>query len=200
MPVWGWILIVLALLALAAAAFLRYRKSQSLKKRFGPEYDRVVQQSGSRRDAEKELSGREQRREQLNIRPLDPAARDRYTERWRKVQADFVDSPATAVTEADALVTEVMRERGYPMDDFEQRSADVSVDHPQVVESYREAHRLGQLSARGEASTDDLRQAIRQYRRLFEELVEASADEPIERERETASQKSSATDQERTRR
>src|SRR5579862_5230862 len=102
MPVWGWVLIALAIVAIAAAAFLRYRKSQNLQRRFGPEYDRVVTQSGSRREAEKELSGRERRREQLHIRPLDPGLRDQYVQRWQTLQADFVDSPATAVTGADA--------------------------------------------------------------------------------------------------
>jgi hypothetical protein len=200
MPVWGWGLIALAVVAVAALTFLRYRRSQGLRQRFGPEYERVVTQSGSRRNAEKELTNRERRREQLHIRQLDPAERDRYAARWRNLQADFVDSPPTAVAGADALVTEVMRERGYPMDDFDQRSADISVDHPVVVECYREAHRLSRLSANGEASTDDLRLAIRQYRRLFEELLEMPADEPMKRERDAVVDDSRAADAERTRR
>jgi hypothetical protein len=186
MPVWGWVLIgvgAVLLLALAAWTLVNRRRSMKLRERFGPEYERALDQSSSTREAETELAERQRRREQLHIRPLGRDARDHYADRWQQVQADFVDSPATAVTEADALVTEVMSERGYPMDDFEQRSADVSVDHPEVVESYREGHRLSRLSARGEASTEDLRQALQHYRRLFDELLERSADEPIERER-----------------
>jgi hypothetical protein len=186
MPVWGWVLIAVGGFLLVAllgwALFARHRSTQ-LRQRFGPEYDRALDRSSGRREAEAELAKREQRREQLNIRPLSPSARSAYADRWQRVQADFVDSPATAITEADALVTEVMRDRGYPMDDFEQRSADISVDYPDVVESYREGHRLSQLCARGEASTEDLRQGFREYRRLFDELLEPAADEPVDRER-----------------
>jgi hypothetical protein len=187
MPVWVWVLIAVGavlLIACAAWALLSKRRSMELQSRFGPEYDRTVERSSNKREAEAELVERQRRREQFEIRPLTASARTRYAERWQQVQADFVDSPSTSVTAADALVTEVMRERGYPMDDFEQRSADVSVDHPEVVESYRQGHRLAQRSANGDASTEDLRQALQHYRRLFDELLEPAADEPVAGERD----------------
>lgn len=178
MPVWGWILIAVAVVVVVAwvvaRSMLARRRSQRLQERFGPEYEHAVGQSSSRREAEAELTERQRRRENLEIVPLDPDARERYTRNWQQVQADFVDSPKTAVDEADALVIEVMRARGYPMDDFEERAANVSVDHPAVVGHYREGHRLSQLGARGRASTEDLRQAMRHYRELFQELLESS--------------------------
>jgi len=187
MPVWAWILIavgVVAVIALAASAMLARRRSTQLQQRFGPEYERTLQRSSSKRDAEAELAGRQRRREQLDIRPLSARSRERYIERWQTLQADFVDSPERAVTAADALVIETMRERGYPMDNFDQRSADISVDHPDVVENYREAHRLAQRSANGDATTEDLRQAVQHYRRLFEDLLEPAADDPSYRDRD----------------
>jgi hypothetical protein len=188
MPVWGWIVIGLAVAALLVALVLRQlvarRRSQGLQQRFGPEYEHTVGQAPSRREAEAELAERERRRERLDIVPLDPDARERYARSWRQVQADFVDSPRTAVDQADALVVEVMRVRGYPMDDFEQRAADVSVDHPGVVGHYREGHRLSQLGAQGRASTEDLRQAMRHYRELFQELLESSDGGPSPADRE----------------
>jgi hypothetical protein len=188
MPLWGWILVALGavlLLSVAIGAMMTKRRTAHLKDKFGPEYDRTVEDSSNRREAESELTERERRRRELDIRPLSPAARDRYAERWQTLQAEFVDAPTPTVAAADSLVTEVMRERGYPMDDFEQRAADVSVDHPVVVESYREAHRLAERSAEGEASTEDERQALRHYRRLFDELLGTPADEPTSRERES---------------
>ena len=189
MPTWAWILIVVAAVIVVAAAALALsakRRTTRLKERFGPEYDRTVEESPSRRRAEQELDERRERREQLNIRPLPSAARGRYVEQWRIVQTQFVDAPAVAVAGADDLVSNVMRDRGYPMDDFEQRAADISVDHPEVVESYRSAHELSERSANGGASTEDLRQAMRHYRTLFDELLETPADEPVTREREDA--------------
>ena len=188
MPLWGWILVAVAvvlLLSVAIGAMLTKRRTAHLRDQFGPEYDRTLRDSSNRREAESELSEREKRRRELDIRPLSPAARERYAERWQTLQAEFVDAPAPTVASADSLVTEVMRERGYPMDDFEQRASDVSVDHPAVVESYREAHRIAQRSAEGEASTEDERQALRHYRRLFDELLGTPADEPTTRERES---------------
>jgi hypothetical protein len=135
-----------------------------------------VRTAGDRRGAESELEGRQKRRAQLDIRPLDPAARLRYAEQWRQVQERFVDSPSVAVGEADVLVIEVMRDRGYPMEDFETRVQDVSVDHPHVVENYRAAHRISQANERGEASTEDLRQAMVHCRTLFQELLATEPD------------------------
>jgi hypothetical protein len=166
------ILIVLALLAVLALVAGRQRRSRRLRERFGPEYDRTVAQAGDRKEAESQLQERTARRQRLDIVPLDPADRARYLEAWRQTQARFVDEPAEATREADRLITAVMRDRGYPVDDFEQRAADVSVDHPQVVDDYRAAQAIAAANERSEASTEDLRQALVHYRSLFEELLD----------------------------
>jgi hypothetical protein len=174
MDVVVWVLIIVAVLAIVGIAFFMSarRRRERLQERFGPEYDRQVELSGDRRRADSELAAREKRRSRLEIRPLDPEARDRYVVSWREIQARFVDSPGTSVSEADRLVGEVMRERGYPVEDFEQREADVSVDHPQVVSEYRSAHGINLAQQHGRASTEDLRQAMVHYRSLFQELLE----------------------------
>jgi hypothetical protein len=166
------ILVVIVLLALLAFFAGRQRRSRKLQDRFGPEYDRTVEQAGDRRTAEADLQERAERRERFDIVPLEPEARTRYVEAWRHTQAQFVDEPAEATREADRLITSVMRDRGYPVDDFEQRAADISVDHPQVVDDYRAAHAIAAANDRSEASTEDLRQALVHYRSLFEELLE----------------------------
>jgi hypothetical protein len=171
------ILVVIVLLALLAFFAGRQRRSRRLQDRFGPEYDRAVEQTGDRRAAEAELQERAERRESFDIVPLEPEARARYLEAWRSTQAQFVDEPAEATREADRLITSVMRDRGYPVDDFEQRAADLSVDHPQVVDDYRAAHAIAARNDRSEATTEDLRQALVHYRSLFEELLE---DRPAE--------------------
>ena len=153
-----------------------------LQEQFGPEYERTLGKADSKRDAEAELQAREERRQQIDVRPLSRAARDRYLQSWQEVQSQFVDDPADAVASADSLIQSVMAERGYPVEDFEQRAADISVDHPQVVENYRHGHRLAQASANGRDSTEDLRQAMRHYRKLFDELAEPAADEPTTRD------------------
>jgi len=176
MSTWVWVVIavVAALVVLAVvAAGLRSRRSHALQERFGPEYDRVAADAPSRREAESELRERERRREEFDIRPLDPQARDRYRGRWQEVQAEFVDDPSAAVGHADALIQEVMRERGYPVDDFETRSADLSIDHPQVVENYRAGHGIAVAHERGNAGTEELRKAVQHYRSLFDELTES---------------------------
>ena len=166
-------IIVIVLIVLALAWFLtRRQRTARLRKQFGPEYERAVSESGSRQAAEAELEDRRTRREKLEIVALEPAARDRYLEQWRLVQAQFVDSPTEATRAADRLINEVMRDRGYPVEDFEQRAADISVDHPQVVDDYRAAHTVAEANERSEASTEDLRQALVHYRSLFEELLE----------------------------
>jgi predicted nucleic acid-binding protein len=176
MPTWAWILIVVAaailVLALLASMMTARRRRAGLQDRFGPEYDRTVERTGRRRGAEAELQERERQRERLNIVPLQPEARDRYAESWRSVQTRFVDDPSGAVGDADRLVTDVMRDRGYPIDDFDRRAADVSVDHPDVVENFRAGHEIYLRSDRGEAETEDLRQGFVHYRALFEELLE----------------------------
>ncbi len=171
METWVWIVIaaavVVVLLAMWAAA--RKRRTSHLQEGFGPEYDRTIEEAGSRRKAESELSDREKRREELDITPLAPGARDRFADRWGTVQQRFVDDPDGALNDAHVLVVEVMRERGYPTDDFEQRAADVSVDHPHVVENYRAAYAI---SERTDADTEEQRQAMVHYRALFDELLE----------------------------
>jgi hypothetical protein len=175
MPDWAWIIIVAAavLIVLAAAwVYTQSRRRRELADRFGPEYERTVEERGDRRGAERELAERERQREKLDIVPLSAESRDRYAESWRTVQTRFVDDPAGAAREADRLVTDVMRERGYPIDDFDQRAADISVDHPEVVQNYRAGHDLYLKEDRGEADTEDLRQAFVHYRALFDELLE----------------------------
>jgi hypothetical protein len=185
MPTWAWIVIAVAAVALVAllavAALMRSRTSR-LRERFGPEYDRTVEKHGGRRPGEADLASRVERREQLEIRHLPADARERYAESWKQVQAEFVDAPAVAVKNADRLVIAVMEDRGYPMDDFERRAADISVDYPQVVERYRSAHGIARKSEEGEATTEDLRQAMQHYRALFEELLEPAEDDPLQRE------------------
>jgi hypothetical protein len=139
MPAWAWILITVAAVVVVASIvwmLSKQRKREALRGRFGPEYDRTVRERDSRRAAESELQDRERRREELDIRPLAPVARARYADEWGGVQAKFVDEPNTAVLDANGLVLRVMGDRGYPMEDFEQRAADISVDHPDVVENY----------------------------------------------------------------
>jgi len=166
--------IVLIALVVGALVLARQRRSQQLQEGFGSEYDRTLEErGGDRKEAEAELDERRQRREQFEVRELEPAARDRYAERWRTAQRRFVDQPGPAVGEADALVMEVMRDRGYPVaEEFDQRAADVSVDHPEVVEHYRAAHTISGRATTGEANTEDLRQAMVHYRALFDELLE----------------------------
>jgi hypothetical protein len=174
MPVWAWIVIgvvlVAVIVALARLAVDR-RRSRHLQQQFGPEYQRTVADRGDRRAAESELHEREQVRQQFEIRPLSARQCERYAREWEQAQSAFVDNPSGAVADADRLVTEVMRERGYPVDDFEQQSALVSVDHPDVVTNYREGHTIYLSFDRGDASTEDLRQAMHHYRALFDELL-----------------------------
>jgi hypothetical protein len=184
MPAWVWVIVavvVIVAVALAVWAAMRKRRTETLRSQFGPEYDRTVDGAENPREAESELEERRRRRADLGIRPLVPAARTRYAEEWRAVQARFVDDPAGAVGQADTLVTQVMRERGYPMDDFDQRAADVSVDHPDVVGDYRAAHDISTRSSNGDAETEDLRQGMVHYRALFAALLDDHADAPTSR-------------------
>jgi len=176
----AWIWIVIAVVAIAAVLLIavmamRKRQTSHLQERFGSEYDRAVDDAGDQRDAERELRDREKRHDELDITPLSGDARARYADEWAGVQARFVDEPEDAVRDADRLVQQVMGERGYPKDDdFERRAADVSVDHPDVVENYREGHALWRRydEANGDGQTEDLRQAMVHFRALFEELLE----------------------------
>jgi hypothetical protein len=167
-------IVIVALVVIAAIAFLaaRKRRTANLRKRFGPEYDRVLQQEGDARKAEGVLAFREKRREKFIIRPLSAGDRSSFAVRWNEVQSRFVDDPRGAVTVADSLVTEVMQARGYPIGEFDQRAADISVDHPLVVDNYRLAHEIALRHSAGQASTEDLRQAMVHYRALFQELLD----------------------------
>ncbi len=166
---------VVVLLVAAAVLYIRQRRKTSakLRDRFGPEYQWAVKQQGSERKAEAQLTDRETRVEMLKIRDLDLIERERYSSEWQAVQSRFVDYPKGAVTEADELVCSLMQTRGYPVADFDQRAADISVDHPLVVENYRSAHKIALRLGRGEASTEDLRTAMIHYRSLFDDLVQA---------------------------
>lgn len=175
MNTWVWVAIgvVVAIVILGVVwSALRTRRTQTLQDRFGREYDRTVEKAGGRREAERELAEREKRHDELELKPLSQEARERYVQDWQATQGRFVDDPTGAVSQADQLVQQVMRDRGYPVDDFEQRAADISVDHPELVERYRTANGIARASERGEASTEDLRHSVRHYRALFVELLE----------------------------
>jgi hypothetical protein len=160
------IVVIVAALALARAAWRR-----QLQRRFGPEYDRVLSQQDSQMRAEAELTKRQRRVSRLNIRPLPDTARRQYLAEWQEIQGQFVDSPQAAMTEAYTLVTTVMQERGYPMDDDEQALADLSVDHARTVGNFRSAQTVTREAAHGSVATEDMRQALIQYRELFADLL-----------------------------
>jgi ABC-type nickel/cobalt efflux system permease component RcnA len=177
---WQIIVIVLGVLvavgAIVAWSSTRRQRTQRLTEQYGPEYQRVVESAGDQREAEHELQTRSERVQSYEIRALSTDERDRYSARWKETQAHFVDDPSSAISEADRLVQEVMHERGYPMVDFEQRAADISVDHPHVVEEYRAAHDVAERHAAGSVETEELRQAMVHYRALFEDLLETDED------------------------
>jgi hypothetical protein len=170
----AWVLIavlVLVVLVLVGLLVGRSRRSARLKEHFGPEYERTVGELGEQRAAEADLLQREKKRKKLDIVELSPEARAEHAAMWQRVQADFVDDPVDAVGRAERLVTRVMRERGYPIDDFEQRAADISVDHPDIVENYRNAHSIYQSQRDGQIETEGARQAFVHYRALFDRLL-----------------------------
>jgi hypothetical protein len=175
------IAIVIAVVVLIVIGVLlatsRKRRSARLRERFGPEYEQVLLQHGDVRHAEAVLADREKRVQKFTIRSLSRADRDRYAADWANVQRRFVDDPAMAVNEADTLLTHVMAARGYPMADFEQRAADISVNYPAVVQNYRAARVIVVRHGAGQSNTEDLRQAMVHYRSLFEELLDASKSE-----------------------
>ncbi|HUF54321.1 MAG TPA: hypothetical protein VMR52_11185 [Dehalococcoidia bacterium] len=165
-------LVAVAAIAVAAWLWMDRRKGAQLRDRFGEEeYRRVRTREGGRRQADAELERRQKRVENYDIRPLTHSQYDHYSDRWRTVQSAFVDSPTSSVHEADDLVAEVMNARGYPMEDFDERAADLSVDHASVVQNYCRAHAIAVSDRRGEASTEDLRQAFVHYRALFDKLL-----------------------------
>ncbi|GAA3895744.1 hypothetical protein GCM10022244_02110 [Streptomyces gulbargensis] len=172
----GTFLVILVLLAvvvvlIALAVTLDRRRRRRLRERFGPEYDRAVEDAGGRRAAEKELDARAKRHDSLDIRPLPGEVRERYAAEWRSVQEQFVDRPEGAVHAADRLVTALMRDRGYPTEGFEQRMRDLSVEHGRTLEHYRAAHAVHTLGADHRATTEQLRGAMVHYRVLFDELL-----------------------------
>ncbi|HEY6445741.1 MAG TPA: hypothetical protein VIY53_04720 [Acidobacteriaceae bacterium] len=181
------LIIVAVIVVIAVALLARRRRSNQLKQRFGPEYDRtVVQQRGDSRRAEETLVEREKRVETFPLRSLTPVDREAYAMEWATVQRRFVDDPSAAVGTADRLVSRVMTDRGYPMTDFDQRAADISVTYPQVVQNYRAAHDIVLRHTDGHATTEELRQAMVHYRSLFDELLapaESSKVEPINNRR-----------------
>lgn len=180
MPEWIWIVIaavVVVVIGLAAWAMGRRRRTSRLKQQFGPEYDRTVGELGEQRKGEAELLARQKKRDKLEITALTPQARREHAAAWQGVQAEFVDNPEESVGRAERLVTRVMRERGYPIDDFDQRAADISVDHPDVVDNYRSAHEIYASRKHGEIGTERARQAFVHYRALFDKLLGSDAEE-----------------------
>ena len=166
--------VAVVVILILASVFMRKRRTENLRKRFGHEYDRTVHEVGPRR-AESKLHEREKRVEKFSIRPLSVSERQHFLAEWRAAQSRFVDDPRGAAEDADALVNKVMQSRGYPMSDFEQRAADVSVDHARVVDNYRAAHEIARRQRRGEATTEDLRSALIYYRSLFDDLLETTS-------------------------
>jgi hypothetical protein len=170
------IVVVVAVAAVAAAFVYQRRRSHQLQQRFGTEYQRTVEASDDRQAAERDLQAREQRRSKLDVTPLTGESAGRYRDEWNTLQQEFVDEPGNAVVQADRLVLRMMRESGYPVDEFDQRVADISVDHPDVAETYREAHRVAVAQAQGQTDTEELRQAVTAYRHLVYVLLADSGD------------------------
>ena len=168
------VLVIALVVAIGIGAWMyqRQRRTTALREQFGPEYDRALNTSGDQHRAEQELAARKERVEALDIRPLTATDREHFSAAWTQTQSRFVDDPARAIEEADGLIREVMSARGYPMGGFEARAADLSVEHPEVVSNYRAAHRIAVASGRGEATTEQLRQAMVHYRALFTDLLE----------------------------
>jgi hypothetical protein len=174
------VIIVLLLVVVGAGAYVATRNrgttgSRRLKERFGPEYDRVVEDRADRSEGEQELRRRLERHEQLEIKDLSTEQRERYVTEWRDVQRRFVDDPEATLGEADRLITQVMRDRGYPTEHFDQKIEDLSVDHADTINSYRKAHEIADRHERGGVSTDDLRLAMQHYRAVFEGIVGTQA-------------------------
>ena len=168
------VILVVAIAAIAILASMLFRKERTKKLRaqFGPEYDRTIAQYGTPTQAERDLELRQKRMEKVNIRPLTPAERERFAERWQALQSRFVDDPSGTIREADQLVVEIMQARGYPTVGFEGRADDLSVDHPLVVSHYRMARDIAAKHEKGAATTEELRRAVVCYRELYEELLE----------------------------
>jgi hypothetical protein len=166
------LVLAIAVSVLVGILVFQRQKTEKLKSRFGPEYDRIVDKEGSPRRAEAVLDARQKRVDKFQLRPLSREECDRFADEWHTVQERFVDDPRRAIAEADHLINEALRSRGYPMADFEQQAADISVEHPGVVEDYRTAHEIALRDRKGYASTEDLRLAMQHYRSLFENVLD----------------------------
>lgn len=190
-----WLIVLVAVVIVAGAGwfFFQWQRRRHLTGRFGPEYQRTIDEVGNRATAERALKEREERVAALDIRPLDRQDRERFAAEWRQVQARFVDEPAQAIEEADTLIREVMQRRGYPVSDFDRRAEDLSVDHPDVVQHYRAGHDLMERSRDSGDRTEDLRQAMVHYRALFDELLE---DTPSPQATDTGPHRRGRTDRE----
>ncbi|MGC7094658.1 hypothetical protein ACPZ19_08345 [Amycolatopsis lurida] len=194
MPTWVVVLIVIAAVVVAGAVVwlvMQELRRKRLQRRFGPEYERAVADHDSPRAAQRELAAREKRHHELDIRPLTPEAKERYTREWAQIQAKFVDRPSPAVAEADRLLTELMAERGYPTEGYDQQLADLSVRHSKTLDHYRRAHETMAGHDHEQKSTEDLRDAMVRYRTVFEDLLGDDAetgagDEATARERHDA--------------
>lgn len=176
MAIWAWIviaLVIVAVVALLVAMAMRKRRTTNLRHRFGPEYDRAMQERDGRRAAEADLLERQHQRDQLDIKPLSEPMRAHFAAEWHELQERFVDQPPNSVVAADDLVRRVMAARGYPMENFEAQANLISVDHPSIVENYRLARSVCVRATSQEVSTEDLRAALLHYRSLFDELLDA---------------------------
>jgi hypothetical protein len=164
-------ILIAIVVVIAIALMVRAQRSRRLESRFGPECHRAIEETGSKTQAEAKLEKLEKRVEQFKIIPLSPEARADFVAEWQTIQARFVDDPKGALTEADRLIQRIMTARGYPVSHFEQRAADISVNHPGIVEQYRAGHAISERHGQGRASTEDMRQAMIHYRTLFAELA-----------------------------
>lgn len=170
------VVLVVAIVAVVGYRAARQRQTERLRGQYGAEYDRVVDQANSQREAESELRDRSKRHEGYDLRRLDPSEKADFERRWSEVQGQFVDDPATAVRHADRLVTDLMTARGYPVEDFDQQADDLSVRHADVTQRYREGRRIAQANLEGKVTTEDLRQAVTNYRSLVHALLEDDAE------------------------
>ncbi len=169
------VLVLVILAAILGLVFARRRRSERLHDHFGPEYDHTVQTMGDEKKAQTELNERQKHVEALDIRPLSVSERGRYLADWTAVQSKFVDEPGQAIVDADRLIMEVMQLRAYPVSDFEQRAADISVNYPALVSNYRAAREIAIKNKQHQANTEELRQAMIYYRSLFEELLKTES-------------------------
>jgi hypothetical protein len=168
--------VVIAAFVIAGYQMARRKRTERLQEQYGPEYDRAIDQADNQRAAESELVDRSKRHEKLELRTLDASEREDFERRWTDVQGQFVDDPSSAVRNADRLVVDVMSARGYPIEDFDQRADDLSVDHAEVTQRYRDARRISHANEEGNADTEDLRQAVTSYRSLVQALLDGDGD------------------------